>query len=92
MWSPLAQVLDPALLLPQENPCTHPAPGDVLLFAGVQSEPEILIVYGESRFACKAGALEGNPVLTIEGELERIAQLGPKILWRGAMPLTIEVA
>ena len=89
LWSPLAAVAPPDLILPRENPGIEPRPGEILLYTGEVSEPELLIPYGTSRFACKAGALEGNPVLTIEDRLERLAQLGREILWHGAMDLHI---
>jgi hypothetical protein len=89
LWSPLSGVLPADLILPRENPSGHPGPGEILLYAGERSEPELLIVYGKSRFACRAGALEGNPVLVIEGRLDRLQQLGPEVLWGGAMELRI---
>lgn len=92
LWSPLAAALPAGFVLPRENPVGHPTPGQILLYAGARSEPEILVVYGASRFACEAGALEGNPVLTIEDRLERISQLGREVLWRGAMRLHIEAS
>src|SRR5215472_11106921 len=65
VWSPLAAVwLGPSL--PPESATGYPIPGQILLFAGEQSEPELLIAYGSCRFASKAGPLEGNPVLTID--------------------------
>jgi hypothetical protein len=90
LWSPLAAVLPADLILPAENPRSGTRPGEVLLYAGERSEPELLIVYGTSRFACKAGPLEGNPVLTIDGRLDRIRTLGRDVLWGGAMTLSIE--
>jgi len=90
LWSPLAAVMPQDVILPRENPRNHAAPGEILLYAGEVSEPELLIVYGASRFACKAGPLEGNPVLVIEDRLERLAQLGREVLWGGAMELHIE--
>jgi hypothetical protein len=92
LWSPLAAVMPADLILPRENPRGDPQPGEMLLYAGAQSEPELLIVYGASRFACKAGALQGNPVLSIEDRLERLAELGREVLWGGAMELRIEVS
>lgn len=92
LWSPLAKVWAPNLILPLENSSTLPRPGEILLYAGERSEPELLIPYGTSRFASKAGPLEGNPVLMIEDRLERIAELGRDALWRGAMSFSIEVS
>ena len=61
------------------------------MFAGEQSEPELLIAYGACRFACKSGALAGNPVLTIDDGLAQLAALGLRVLWRGATVLTIRL-
>lgn len=90
LWSPLAEVWTLGLVLPLESPGTLLRPGEVLLYAGGRSEPELLIPYGTSRFASKAGPLEGNPVLVIENRLERLFELGRDVLWRGAMPFSIE--
>jgi len=91
LWSPLAAVMPSDLIMPRENPRGEPKPGELLLYAGARSEPEILIVYGTSRFACKAGPLEGNPVLTLEDGLDRFERLGREVLWKGAMELHIEL-
>jgi hypothetical protein len=58
--------------LPPENAIAYPSPGEVLLIA-----------YGPSRFACMAGPLAGNPVLSIEDGLARLIVLGRQILWHG---------
>jgi len=90
LWSPLAKVWPANLALPLENSSALPRPGEVLLYAGERSEPELLIPYGTSRFASKAGPLEGNPVLVIEDRLDCLCELGRDVLWRGAMPFSIE--
>jgi hypothetical protein len=54
--------------------------------------PELFIPYGTNRFACKAGPLQGNPVISIEDRLERLAGLGSEVLWQGARELRIEVS
>jgi hypothetical protein len=92
LWSPLEAVFPQDLMLPRENAIGDPAPGQVLLYAGECSVPELFIPYGSNRFACKAGPLEGNPVLSIEDGLDRLAQLGPEVLWQGAKELRIEVS
>jgi len=92
LWSPLGETFPPGLHLPAENPRDQPAPGEILLYAGAQSEPELLVPYGVSRFACKAGTLQGNPILRIEERLERLAELGRQVLWSGAQELRIEVS
>ncbi len=90
-WSPLAGAWPRGSVLPPENATVYPMPGQVLLYAGDLSEPELLIAYGPNRFASKAGALAGNPVLTIAADLARLAELGSEIFWRGAMELRIEL-
>lgn len=92
IWSPLAKVGPPGRILPPENPRCAPEPGVILLYADALSEPELLIPYGTSRFACKAGPIEGNPVLFIEHGLGRMAELGREVLWLGAMSFGIEGA
>ncbi len=91
MWSPLGATVPADLRLPPEHATGDPVPGEILLYAGEVSEPELLLVYGVSRFACKAGPLSGNPVLVIEERLDRLATLGRGVLWDGAMELRIEV-
>jgi hypothetical protein len=91
-WSPLAEVWHSGSIVAAENAVGDPAPGQILLYAGAISEPELLIPYGISRFACKDGPLAGNPVLTIEDGLSDLADLGCEILWHGAMDLRIEAA
>ena len=91
LWSPLAETFPEDLILPPERAEGEPAPGQILLYAGPLSEPELLMPYGTSRFACKAGALRGNPVITLQGRLERLTRLGREVLWGGARPLRIEV-
>jgi Protein of unknown function (DUF3830) len=89
-WSPLSGVWTPGSILAPENATSYPALGQVLLFGGALSEPELLIAYGPTHFASKAGSLAGNPVLIIGNRLERIAELGRQILWGGAVDIRIE--
>jgi Protein of unknown function (DUF3830) len=90
-WSSLAAVWPFGSILPPEHATEHPEPGQVLLFAGALSEPELLIAYGPSRFASEAGPLAGNPVVTIEDRIGRLAELGRAILWHGAMEFRIDL-
>jgi hypothetical protein len=92
LWAPLAAVFTPELVLPRESAIAEPAPGQLLLYAGERSVPELYIPYGTNRFACKAGPLQGNPVLSIETGLDRLAALGDDVLWKGATELHIEVS
>lgn len=90
-WSPLSAVWPASLSLAPENAIADPAPGQILLFGGDSSEPELLIPYGPCRFACKAGPLAGNPVLKIDDDqLARLAEVGRGVLWTGAKALHIE--
>lgn len=80
-WTPLGvRALDLAV----ENPSSTPRPGQVLLYPGGVSETEILIPYGPTRFACVAGPLVGAHLVTLEGDLERLAELGRRALWERA--------
>lgn len=92
IWSPLSSIWPSGLILPAENQTHSPRPGDVLLFGGEISEPELLICYGPTRFASVAGPLTGNRVLTICDRLERLAELGHSALKRGAQRLVLTLA
>ena len=92
LWAPLEAVVSPDLVLPSESATADPVPGQVLLYAGERSVPELFIPYGDNRFACKYGPLQGNPVLTLEDGARRLIELGPEVLWKGARELRIEVS
>lgn len=92
LWVPLTATVPPDLVLPRESATADPAPGQVLLYAGERSVPELYIPYGVNHFACKHGPLEGNLVLTLEDRVQRLAEIGPEILWKGARELRIEVS
>jgi Protein of unknown function (DUF3830) len=90
IWSPPSTVWPNASTLEREHATGHPKPGEVLVFVDYQrSEPELLIPYGATRFASKAGPLEGNPVLLIEEDLPQLVECGREILMHGAMELRI---
>jgi hypothetical protein len=72
-----------------ENPTSFPAPGEMLLYPGGMSETELLLAYGPTRFASKAGQLAGNHIITIVRDLDRLAEVGRRILWQGAEDLAI---
>ena len=92
VWSPLGPAWPRDSFLAKENAIQRPGPGEILLYAGELSEPELLIPYGVCCFASKAGALDGNPVLAIEERLERLAEIGVDILRRGALTLDVKVS
>lgn len=86
VWAPLG---DLSLGLPAENATTYPHPGEVLWYPGGVSETELLIGYGRTHFASKAGSLAGNHFLTMTSGLDQLPNLGKTVLWHGALPLTI---
>jgi hypothetical protein len=88
VWVPLGEM---KLDVPPENATSYPAPGHILLYPGGLSETEILIAYGPTHFASKAGSLAGNHVLTITSGVEHLRPLGQKTLWHGAQALRIEL-
>lgn len=90
LWSPLAGVWPAGQHLAREHATSEPKVGDILLYAGDLSEPELLIPYGTTRFCSKAGLLEGNPVLTIEDPLSVLPELGRGVLWNGGTRFRIE--
>ena len=92
IWSPLQTSWPAESLLPEESAVAEPRPGQLLLYAGPHSEPEILIAYGETRFASRFGGLRGNPVLTIVERLDELAHVGRSILENGASTLHIALA
>ncbi len=78
--------------LPPENATSYPAPGELLLYPGGISEVELLIPYGPTAFASKAGTLAGNHFLTVTSGLEQLTELGRRVLWEGAQQVRIRRA
>ncbi|PZM17020.1 DUF3830 family protein [Rhizobium tubonense] len=73
-----------------ENHTSHPSRGDILLYPGGHSETELLFAYGSSSFASKMGTLAGNHFLTvIEGQAQ-LEEMGRRVLWNGAQPISFE--
>jgi hypothetical protein len=89
IWAPLG---DLSIGVTPENATTYPHPGEVLWYPGGLSETELLIAYGRTHFASKAGSLAGNHFLTIIEGVDRLPEIGKHVLWHGALPLTIEAA
>jgi hypothetical protein len=73
-----------------EDPTCYPAPGQLLFYPGGVSETEILFPYGSAAFASKAGALAGNHFATVTEGVERLGELGRKVLWEGAQPIRLD--
>lgn len=70
-----------------EDPTSHPAPGELLIYPGGVSETEILFPYGDTCFASKAGQLAGNHFATVIEGLEHLPEIGERVLWQGAQPI-----
>ena len=75
-----------------ENATCYPSPGQLLFYPGGVSETEILLAYGRTNFASKAGQLAGNHFLTIVTGAEHLRELGRLTLWKGAQPIVIRRA
>lgn len=86
-WVPLGS-LD--LGVGAEHDTQRPAPGEILLHPMGISETEILIPYGETVFASRAGPLRGNHVMTIVEGNAQLAELGRRVVWEGAQPIRLE--
>ncbi|MGY4395485.1 hypothetical protein ACVWZA_000646 [Sphingomonas sp. UYAg733] len=83
-WIPMG---DAHQNLPWENHGLAPAPGQFLFYPGGISETEILLAYGEVRFASKFGPLVGNHFMTVIRGNEHLAEIGRRALWEGALPI-----
>ncbi|MGA3307044.1 MAG: DUF3830 family protein [Xanthobacteraceae bacterium] len=87
-WIPLG---DFDFGLGYENPTSHPAPGEIILYPGGISETEILLAYGAVSFSSKVGQLAGNHFLTIIKGRENLPALGRTTLWKGAQDISFEL-
>ncbi len=67
-----------------ENETHRPLPGQVLLYPGGESEPEIPVPYGATAFAAKSGPLAGNHFVTIVAE-EHLREIGGRVWREGAL-------
>jgi hypothetical protein len=85
-WLPLAGA--PRLI--PENATSHPRPGQILLYAGAQSQAELLIPYGDCAFASKAGTLAGSPVAMLRNALDDLHALGTLLCAKGMQSLTLK--
>ncbi|MDO9059443.1 MAG: DUF3830 family protein [Bradyrhizobium sp.] len=73
-----------------ENHTSYPAPGQIILYPGGISETEILLAYGGVHFASKMGQLAGNHFITLTSGLDRLAELGKTVLYKGAQKVRFE--
>jgi hypothetical protein len=89
-WVPMGFELE--LGLGPENASSYPAAGELLLYPGGLSEVEILFPYGATCFASKMGQLAGNHFATIDEGRDQLAELGRRVLWKGAQAIRFEEA
>ena len=75
-----------------ENHTSYPTPGQVLLYAGGFNEAEIFMPYGGCRFSSIVGQLAGNHFLTIVSGVELLKEIGKRVLWDGAQPISFALA
>jgi hypothetical protein len=87
VWIPLG---DTDFGVEYENHTTYPAPGQFVLYPGGISETEILLAYGGVNFASKMGQLAGNHFITLTSNLDKLKEIGPKVLWEGAQDILFE--
>lgn len=83
-WIPMG---DDHFDLPWENHTCNPPPGHFIFYPGGVSETEILLAYGEVRFASKFGQLPGNHFLTVIEGMENLTALGKLTLRKGAQKI-----
>ena len=74
-----------------ENATVYPAAGQLLLYPGGVSEPELLFPYGHCAFGSKAGLLAGNHFATLIDGHENLAELGRLTLWQGAQEISFRL-
>jgi hypothetical protein len=83
-WIPLGEFrLDVGF----ENHTSHPAPGEILWYPGGYSETELIFAYGDVLFASKLGQLAGNHFLTVVEGMERLPEMGRRVLYEGAQDI-----
>jgi hypothetical protein len=85
-WLPLGG----APQLAPENATARPRPGQILLYAGMTSQAELLIPYGDCAFASKAGSLAGSPVIALDEPLQDLCALGGLLIENGVQPLKLD--
>jgi hypothetical protein len=89
VWFPMDAV---GIEVPAENQTCHPSRGDLLYYPGGLSEKELLIPYGSAIFSSKVGLLQGNHFAVVTEDLDKLPEIGKKVLWEGAQKIRIESA
>ena len=86
-WYPLRT----EVRLDRENATSHPRPGQILLYAGTENEPELLVPYGPCVFAYQGGPLSGNHIITLD-EPDRLRAVGEALQLKGAQSFCLKLA
>ncbi|MBI4257815.1 MAG: DUF3830 family protein [Thaumarchaeota archaeon] len=89
IWLPLP---DLKIDVDFENHTVYPSRGELLFYPRLVSEKEILIPYGHCAFASRAGFLPGNHFASITGKLDKLAEIGKRVLWEGAKKISIKAS
>ncbi len=89
MWVPLRGM---DFGVDYENPTSHPAPGQIILYPGGISETEIMLAYGAANFVSKVGPLAGNHFITLTSGLENLFTMGDLTMRKGAHDVRFELA
>jgi hypothetical protein len=87
-WMPLG---DLDVGVGAENAMHRPLPGQLLLYPAGESETEILFPYGLTAFAAKCGPLSGNHFLTLTDAGDQLREVGRRVLWEGALGISMVV-
>jgi len=87
VWFPMDSV---GMEVPAENQTSHPSRGDLLYYPGGISEKELLIPYGSAIFSSKVGQLQGNHFAVMTEGLDKLPEMGHRVLWEGAQKIRIE--
>lgn len=83
-WIPLGEFkLDVGF----ENHTSYPAPGQILWYPGGYSETELIFAYGGVQFASKMGQLAGNHFLTVVEGMDKLPEMGCRVLYEGAQEI-----
>jgi hypothetical protein len=82
--------LESASGMEYENHTSFLSRGDLVYYPGTIHKNGILIAYGGSMFMSKVGILAGNHFASITEDLDRLADMGMRLLSEGAKPVRIE--
>jgi hypothetical protein len=78
--------------LDYENHTSYLSRGDMVYYPGSIHGNGILIAYGGAVFNSKVGLLAGNHFASITEDLDRLAEMGMKLIREGAKPIRITQA